>query len=158
MLPARNFFARLALIALGGLAPAHAAQAGESAHGGTWADRAEAAVQQFVEANAQQLANSIRRIAHPEGRRAELAGFEVLASADRAVVKINVGWSGTSTRRSHLVRVTWEFTPTGHLNARVTDDSLPKKFAAKRNAGLDEHFREQIYPGIARAVNAGDTK
>ena len=140
----------LAAILLAGVA--HAACGAEVKGAPAWPDRAEAAVRQFVEANAQQLANSIQIIAHPEGRRAELAGMEVLASADRAVVKINVGWSGTSTRRSHLVRVTWEFTPERHLNARVTDDSLPKKLAAKRNAELDEHFREKIYPGIERAT------
>ena len=126
---------------------------GEAPNGTSWPERAEEAVRQFVTANAQQLANRIRIIAHPEGRRAELAGFEVLASADHAVVKINVGWSGTSARRSHLVRVTWEFTPTRHLSAKVTDDSLPKKFAAKRNAELDEHFRDKIYPSIARAAS-----
>jgi hypothetical protein len=134
------------------LAAAHVAYGAEAKEVPAWGERAEAAVQQFVKANAQQLANSIRRIAHPEGRSAELAGFEVLASNDRALVTIRVGWSGTSTRRSHLVRVAWEFTPGRHLNARVTDDSIPEKFAAKRNAELDEHFREQIYPGIARAA------
>lgn len=134
------------------LAAAHAAYGADAKEAPAWGERAEAAVRQFVKANAQQLANSIRRIAHPEGRSAELAGFDVLASNDRALVTIQVGWSGTSTRRSHLVRVAWEFTPAQHLNARVTDDSLPKKSAAKRNAELDEHFREQIYPGIARVA------
>jgi hypothetical protein len=62
------------------------------------------------------------------------------------------GWRGAPGWWEHLVCVIWEFTPTRHLSARVTDDSLPVKFAAKRNAQLDEHFREKIYPGIARAA------
>ncbi len=138
-------------IVLGTIGPT-VSRAGSAHAVAPWADRAEAAVRQFVETNAQQLANSIRHIAHPEGRRAELVGMEVLASADRAVVTINVGWSGTSSRRSHLIRVIWEFTPARHLSAKITGDSLPAGVAAKRNAQLDAHFRDQVYPGIARAA------
>jgi len=140
-----------AAIFLGGVGFPHALFAAQPA---PWPERAEASVQQFVKANAQQFANHILRIAYPEGRRAELAGMEVLASADHAVVTISVGWSGTSASRRHLIRVTWEFTPARHLNARITGESLPANVAAKRNAQLDEHFREEIYPAIARNASA----
>ncbi len=119
-----------------------------------WSERAEVAVQQFVTANAQQLANHIQIIAHPEGRRAELAGMEIFASADHAVVKIAVGWSRTSMGRSSLIRVAWEFTPTQHLSAKITHGSLPVVVAAKRNAQIDEFFREKIYPAIQRLASA----
>ena len=140
-----------AAIFLGGIGFANALFAAQPA---PWSERAEESVRQFVTANAQQLANHILRIAHPEGRRAELAGMEVLASADHAVVYISVGWSGTSASRRHLIRVTWEFTPTRHLSARITGESLPANVAARRKAQLDEHFREEIYPAIARNASA----
>ncbi len=135
-----------------------ASQTGSVKQATAWPERAEVAVQQFVTANAQQLANHIQIIAHPEGRRAELAGMEIFASADHAVVKIAVGWSRTSMGRSSLIRVAWEFTPTQHLSAKITHGSLPVVVAAKRNAQIDEHFREKIYPAILRGISSAEIK
>ena len=108
----------------------------------------------FVEANAQQLANSIQRIAHPEGKRPQLSGRDFSSWNDHVQVKIAVSWIRGPGSRHYTTWVAWDFSEKSHLQARVVSDSASTKITAKDSALLDEHFREKIYPAIARAANA----
>jgi hypothetical protein len=142
-----------AAIVLSGVGFAGTVSAGEGLRATAWPDRAEAAVQLFVEANAQQLANSIQRIAHPEGKRPELlANREISKVDDRILVKIAVSWNRGPGSRNYTTWVAWEFSEKSHLQARVVSDSASMKITAKNSALLDDHFREKIYPAISRAA------
>lgn len=119
-----------------------------------WPDRAEVATREFVLANAQQLANSIQHIAHPEGRRPELTNLDFSKVEDRLLARIAVAWSDPSTRRGYAAWVYWEFGEDGHRRAQVVSYSAPAKITAKNAALLEEHFREKIYPAVMRGVGS----
>jgi hypothetical protein len=130
--------------------------AGEAPATAPWPDRAEVAAREFVLTNAQQLANSIQRIAHPEGRRPELTNLDVSRVDDRLLVRIAITWSTTSARRTFASWVYWEFGEEGHRRAQVVSYSAPAKITAKNAALLDDHFREKIYPAVMRGVGPSE--
>jgi hypothetical protein len=121
-----------------------------------WPDRAETAARQFVEANAQQLANSIQRIAQPEGRQPQLTNLDFSKTGDRLLARIAVAWSDPSTRRGYAAWVYWEFGELGHVRAQVVSSSAPAKITAKNAALLEEHFREKIYPAVMRGIGSSE--
>jgi hypothetical protein len=133
-------------------APAHVA----AAEIAPWPDRAEVAAREFVLVNAQQLANSIQRIAHPEGRNPELTNLDVSRVEDRLLVRIAIIWSTTSARRTYASWIYWEFGEEGHRRAQVVSYSTPTKITAKNAALLEEHFREKIYPAVMRGVGPSE--
>lgn len=134
---------------------AGASLASPPAQAGRWPDRAEAAARLFIDANAQQLANSIQRIAHPEGKRPELlANRDISQLGDRILVKVAVSWGGSSTRGSYITWIAWEFSEKSHVHAKVTGDSAPTKVTSRNAALLDDHFREKVYPSISFGIRA----
>jgi hypothetical protein len=126
--------------------------AGEAPVTAPWPERAEVAARELVLANAQQIANSIQRIAHPEGRRPELTNLDFSRTGDRLLARIAVAWSDGSTRRGYAAWVFWEFGEQGHVRAQVVSSSAPAKVTAKNAALLEDHFREKIYPAVMRGV------
>ena len=121
-----------------------------------WADRAEAAARQYVLANAQQLADSIQRIAHPAGRRPELTNLDFSRVGDRLLARIAVAWSDASKRRGYAAWVYWEFGEHGHARAQIVSHTSPVKIGAESAARIEDLFRDQVYPAIQRAASAGN--
>jgi hypothetical protein len=74
--------------------------AGEAPVPAPWPDRAEVAAREFVLANAQQLANSIQRIAHSAGRRPELTNLDFSKVEDQLLARIAVGLGVLGVRRA----------------------------------------------------------
>jgi hypothetical protein len=143
---------RLFAAATLGVVVAGPVTAGEAPATAPWPDRAEVAAREFVLANAQQLANSIQRIAHPAGRRPELTNLDFSRTEDRLLARIAVAWSDASTRRGYAGWVYWEFGEQGHVRAQIFSHTVPERIAAKTAALLEEHFREKIYPAVMRGV------
>jgi len=127
--------------------------AGEAPATEPWPDRAEVAAREFVLANAPQIANSIQRIAHPEGLRPELTNLDFSRTGDRLLARIAVAWSDGSTRRGYAAWVYWEFGEQGHMRAQIVSHTAPAKITARTAALLEEHFREKIYPAVMRGFD-----
>jgi hypothetical protein len=130
--------------------------AGEAPAPAPWPDRAEVPAREFVLANAQQLANSIQRIAHPQGRRPELTNLDFSRVGDRLLARIAVAWSDASRRRGYAAWVYWEFGEQGHVRAQIFSHTAPAKITAGKAALIEDLFREKIYPVVRRAASAGN--
>ena len=126
--------------------------AGEAPAVAPWPERAEIAAREFVLANVQQLADSIQRIAHPEGRHPELTNLDISRVEDRLLVRIAITWSTISARRTFASWVYWEFGEDGHRQAQVVSYSAPAKITVKNAALLEAYFREKIYPAVMRGA------
>lgn len=113
-----------------------------------WADRAEAAANQLVAANHQQLATSIQGITHPSGQNPILTGPAVSKLNSSIVIRLPVSWGGGLTGNNYFTTVVWEVSEDGHVSAVVLQDTAPVPVAAQNAAQLNDFFRTSVYPEL----------